>query len=256
MTADSLLTAFALPPETRVDQRVPKKLLLEHGAPTVGDRRLVQEAIDALGWAAVLRPATVGLPGYRDEVREYAELSVLTAMLRQGLRPAQVARLTELVHRAVPYPVALVTSADDGTATLSLAHKRRSATGGAAVIAELPVVAATLGPGALSDAEARFLTALASCTALAADLFALYQGWMNRVTALDTARVTGRWAVPATPADAAARRQILDEHARLRREATGVRAAAGRERQLARRVELNGQLRRLDVRLAELAHAL
>ena len=33
MNADVLIAAFALPPESRVDQRVSKKLLVENGAP-------------------------------------------------------------------------------------------------------------------------------------------------------------------------------------------------------------------------------
>ena len=39
MNAEHLVAALALPPDVRVDQRVPKKLLLEEGAPTATDRR-------------------------------------------------------------------------------------------------------------------------------------------------------------------------------------------------------------------------
>ena len=256
--ADRLLAAFALPPEERVDQRVPKKLLLEHGAPTAADRRLVQDALEALVWVAVLKPATVGVPAYRGEGRDYGELAVLAATLRPGVRPAQAARLAERVHRAVPYPVALVLGAGDGAATLSLAHKRRAATGGDATVAELPAAEATLGAGdgAPDPVEAAFLAALRVGAAPAAHLFALYDGWVDGVAALDAARVTGRWGVAATPEAALARRAALGEHARLRREAAALRAAAGRERQLARRVALNLDLRRLDARLTELASTL
>ena len=33
MSIESLINALALPPDARLDQRVPKKLLLEQGAP-------------------------------------------------------------------------------------------------------------------------------------------------------------------------------------------------------------------------------
>ena len=39
MSGDVLLAALDLPASSRVDQRVPKKLLLEHGAPTAADKR-------------------------------------------------------------------------------------------------------------------------------------------------------------------------------------------------------------------------
>ena len=45
MTA-ALINALALPPDARLDRRVPKKLLLEQGAPTAGDKRSLQEGID------------------------------------------------------------------------------------------------------------------------------------------------------------------------------------------------------------------
>ena len=62
------------------------------------------------------------MPEYRDDVREYLEIAVLRLTLRAG---AKAARLVELVHRAVPYPVLLSTEQGE-RAGLSLAHKRWS----------------------------------------------------------------------------------------------------------------------------------
>ena len=45
MTVDQFIESLALPPETRVDQRVPKKLLVENGAPTAADKRQINEGI-------------------------------------------------------------------------------------------------------------------------------------------------------------------------------------------------------------------
>ena len=129
MTADALITALDLPPGARVDRRVPKALLVEHGAPTPADRRHVNDAVEALLWVAALKPATIGVPVFRDEGREYLEIAVLRMTLREA---AVGARLTELVHRAVPYPVILcVDHLDCGPSStigvnLSAAHKRWS----------------------------------------------------------------------------------------------------------------------------------
>ena len=68
MNRADLIAALDLPPGSRVDQRVPKKLLLEH-APTPADRRRINEGIDEVQWLAALKPATVGVPLYRDDVR-------------------------------------------------------------------------------------------------------------------------------------------------------------------------------------------
>src|ERR1019366_9481006 len=102
MNGDALLAALDLPAGSRLDQRVPKKLLLENGAPTAADKRHINEGIEELLWLCALKPTTMGVPEFRDDVREYLEIAVLRLTLRVG---AKTRRLVELVHRAVPYPV-------------------------------------------------------------------------------------------------------------------------------------------------------
>src|SRR5690606_36586974 len=106
LTAQTVVSALALPAESRVDQRVPKTLLVEHGAPTAADKRLTREAVEEIHWLAALKPNTIGVSAYRDELREYLEIAVLVLTLR-GLerKPTQALRLAELLHRAVPYPL-------------------------------------------------------------------------------------------------------------------------------------------------------
>ncbi|MDD3546279.1 MAG: DUF4391 domain-containing protein, partial [Kiritimatiellae bacterium] len=122
MTADDLIAALALPIGSRIAQRIPKKMLAEHGAPTAADKRQITDNIEELMWAAVLKPDTVGVPAYRDETREYLELSVVSVTLRPNASPT---RIMELIHRAIPYPVILI-AAHDNSLSLSLAHKRWS----------------------------------------------------------------------------------------------------------------------------------
>ena len=117
-----VVEALALPPEARIDRRVPKKLLIEQGAPTVADKRAIQDGIDELQWLAVLKPTTIAVPTFRDDMREYLEIAVVAVAFRAA---AKSARLTELVHRAIPYPVVLITSDADGVA-MSVAHKRHA----------------------------------------------------------------------------------------------------------------------------------
>jgi hypothetical protein len=105
-TGSDLLAALELPDGCRVDQRVPKKLLLENGAPTAADKRLISDGIEELLWLAALKPTTIGVPEYRDDVSEYLEIAVVRLKLRDG---AKTTRLIELVHRAVPYPLLLLT---------------------------------------------------------------------------------------------------------------------------------------------------
>ena len=134
-TAD-VVTALDLPSGSRVDQRVPKKLFLEH-APTSADRRRITEGIGQVQWLAALKPATIGVPLFRDGVREYLEIAVLGAMLREG---AKAARIVEVIHRAVPYPVFLIAEQRENL-SLSLAHKRWSESEAGTTVLDVDIVA-------------------------------------------------------------------------------------------------------------------
>lgn len=137
MTANDIISALRLPPESRVDQRVPKKLLVENGAPTATDKRQINDGIEELLWLAALKPGTIGVPEFRDATHEYLEIAVLSLVLRPKSKSA---RLVELIHRAIPYPVVLVITQGDEV-TLSLARKRLAQNeAGCVVLEEFPLI--------------------------------------------------------------------------------------------------------------------
>jgi len=239
MNGRTLITALDLPPGTRVDQRVPKKLLLENGAPTSGDRRLINEGVEEMLWVAALKPTTVGIPAYRDAVREYLEIAILRVTIRAD---AKAQRLVELVHRAVPYPALLVVDQTDRP-RVSAAHKRRSQGEAGKMVLDGEVVSAEWAGVSICEP---FPTALALGRQPQTTLFALYQGWLDTLHALLASKITGSFKPATTPEDARAREEALKECARLEAEVARVRAAAKKESQLARQVGLNLELKRLE----------
>lgn len=89
MTVAAVIQALALPVGALVGQRVPKKLLMEQGAPTAADKRAIQDGIEELFWAAALKPTNVGVPAFRDDARKYLEIAVVTATFRQGAKASR-----------------------------------------------------------------------------------------------------------------------------------------------------------------------
>lgn len=247
MTAADFIAALDLPPAARVERRVPKTLLVEHGAPTAADKRRINEGIEEVQWVATLKPTTIGVPVYRDEVREYLEIAVLSVVLRAE---GKAARLAELIHRAVPYPVFLLV-VEGPRLTLSLAHKRWSQGAAGATVLEGEPVAATLTEAAPAALHSSFWEALSLARQPQADLYRLYQGWIDTLLALLAARVTGRFAVANSPEQAAARREALRECTRLDAEIARLRSAAVREKQVAKQVALNLELKRAEAARAE-----
>jgi hypothetical protein len=246
MKASLLLNALDLPTSARVDRRVPKTLLHEHGAPTAADKRQINEGIEQLVWVAALKPTTVGVTEYRDAQREVLEIAVLQLTLRPA---AKVGRLIELVHRAVPYPVLLV--AEQGfTVGLSAAHKRWSQAEAGKTVLEGNVVSVEWHPKQDAERWPSFRDALALGKQPRSNLQALYQGWIDTLLALQAACVTGAFAVATTAEQAEHRHKALQECTRLGREIARLRTTAAKEKQIARRVDLNLELKRLEAALA------
>jgi hypothetical protein len=240
MKASVIISALDLPASATVDQRVPKKLLLENGAPTAADKRRINEGIDELVWLAALKPTTVGIAEYRDVVREYVEIAVLHLVLRAG---AKAGRLIELVHRAVPYPVLLIADYEERLA-ISAAHKRWSEGEGGKTVLDGELIAvessSTDDPALVNS----FCEALSLRRQPRNSLHTLYQGWIDALLAFEAARITGEFVLPGSPEQAAARRDALREHARLEAEIVSLRVAAESETQIPRQVELNLEMQR------------
>lgn len=242
MNADAILAALDLPASCRVDRRVPKTLLLENGAPTAADKRQINASIEELVWVAALKPTTIGVAEYRDAIREYLEIAVLRLTLRAG---AKAQRLVELVHRAVPYPLLLITELG-AQADLSAAHKRWAQNEAGKTVLDGELVVAELSPERDTGLWPAFSAALALGRQPRTALYALYQGWMDTLLALKAARVTGVFVLASDADHAAARREALRECARLDAEIARLGTAAAREKQMSRRVELNLELKRAE----------
>lgn len=230
-----VFAALALPDSTRVDQRVPKKLLAEHSATTAADKRHVQDGVDEVQWLASLKPHLIGVPAFMDAQREYLEVAVLSLKLKPGIKPS---RLAELLHRAVPYPVLLLTSSYLGV-SLSLAHIRASQNEADKTVLDGPILSVLL-PDA--DSGQDFYAAVALTKQPQTDLFALYQGWLDTASALDIAEETGSFQPSLTREQAEARHAALQGCRQLKLQIAQLRSQADKEKQIARQVALNQEI--------------
>lgn len=240
MTLEGLLAALDLPIATRVGQRVPKKMLLENGAPTAADKRVINDGIEELQWFAALKPSTIGVAGHRDDEREYLEIAVLGLTLRAG---AKVKRLIELVHRAVPYPVLLLVQHGDKQG-LSLCHKRGALNEAGRTVIDGDPIEVFLGDDPRGADASVFLRALAFALQPRADMWVLYQGWMDTLLAQQVAALTGAFESATSRMHAESRRADLRRYEQLDNDIARLRSAAAKESQVARQVDLNLQIQR------------
>lgn len=246
MTAETVIAALTLPEAALVGRRVPKRLLIEQGAPTPSDKTRIQEGVEELFWVASLKPTTVGIPAYRDTVREYLEIQVLRLSLRET---AKSPRLLELLHRAIPYPVLLLCT-QGKSLVVSTAHKRWSEAESGKMVLD-----GDIDTAALHDVPQSLQHQVAPQLPLSRlpsqSLLAVYQAWEAQFLACQAAPITGELHVPATAEEITLLRALLRDHNALAAEAARIRKESARERQLARQVEQNLQLRRIE---AEMDH--
>ena len=253
----TLLSSLELPPVCILNERIAKKLLVENGAATPADKRAINEGIDELIWVAALKPNNIGVPAYRDDSREYLEIAILSMRCRAEARSN---RITELIHRSIPYPVLLVSIVEMGheeneisrkasTASapllnVSVADKRFSQKDAQSMVLEDGVTEVQL------EADSR-LEAFASAMNLGKQprdsLLRLYHGWAAVLEAYRASRITG--AFDPNTLSREERRSAILEFERIEREISILRNQATKEKQIHRRVDLNLNVKRLEAQL-------
>lgn len=257
MSIAAVVDALALPPDARVDQRIPKKLLVEQGAPTAADKRQIQDGIEELQWIAALKPTNIGVPLFRDAEREYLEVAILTATYRSK---ARVARLTELIHRAIPYPVLLVSSfieSANACIAVSAAHKRFAQNEAGKVVVDEIMATVPIDADTIQTTTATaFLDAMALSKQPTRDLFALYQGWIDCIVGFLASNITGRFTMFDSVEQTGQMWNRIAQHLSLMEELSALRTQAAKEKQMNRRVDLNLKIKQLETKLAAIQTAL
>jgi hypothetical protein len=246
-----LLLALGLPEATRLHKRVYKKLFTERADLRPADARVFTEAVGTITWAHTLKPATLPVAPFRDDEHEYDEIAVIELELSDRRAAARVA---ELVHRTIPYPLLLL-SWDAAGLSLSAAPKRLHRQDRSRVV--LDAVEATPwldGPGQ-RPAEAAFVASLALSGLPQAHLQAVYTGWVQRILALECAGLSGRFDLPPGLAYAQ-RRAALEACREQARALAALRAELRAEDSFARKLELNVQIKQLDAALRAAAATL
>ena len=103
----TVLSGMLLERALSVAVRLSKELLRKHAARVKGDKALIDSVV-ASAWVTTLRHDTCGVAPYKSEqVGDFSELVVIGVQVHAEATPAQIGRLQQLIHIAVPYPLLL-----------------------------------------------------------------------------------------------------------------------------------------------------
>ena len=99
-----------IPDSCFIGSTIYKKLFYENANLSSSDKYLFSDIIDKIVWLYCLKPETINVQAYMDEVREYPEIEVIEVIVNKdyGLN-----RIAEIIMRTIPYPMLLIFKLED-----------------------------------------------------------------------------------------------------------------------------------------------
>lgn len=211
-----------------------KKLFQEHADLDITDKKALKDDIEKIRWVYTLKPATVNISAYRDEVREYDEIAVIQIDITSANRTNRIANF---VNKAIPYPIVLVFSFAD-TIAISVADKRINQADKSKWVVEDSWMTEWFNPYKPNEAQQKFMQDMALKNLSFVNFYAFYTDIKNRVIALNSATRSGSYQIVSAE-KTKNRRESLIKITELEREITELRSAIKTETQFNKKLELN-----------------
>lgn len=246
---EKLYEGMGIPDSCLLGKTVFKKLFHENIGLGATDKKIFRDDIDTVIWQYTLKPNTIPIQPYENGNREYLEIAVLQVDLKTQRRTSRIA---EIIHRAIPYPVVVVFDFGKMCA-LSLAHKRFSQAEKEAIVAEDIIISEWIDLSALTPVQQAFLDSMAVTMLTHTHFLSFYSALLDRVIAMDCARLNGEYRVESTEEKRTVRRERLSACRELEGRIAEYKAAIKRETQFNRQVELNTKIKELEKQLKEMA---
>ncbi|MCK9443484.1 MAG: DUF4391 domain-containing protein [Tissierellaceae bacterium] len=94
-----------IPDSCLIGNTIYKKLFYENADLSTSDKTLFTDNINKITWLYCLKPETINIKAYKDEVRDYPEIEVIEVLLH---KEDKLKRIAELIMRTIPYPMLLI----------------------------------------------------------------------------------------------------------------------------------------------------
>lgn len=96
---------FNVPQSCEVESTIFKKLFYENANLTPADKDIFTDTINKITWLYCLKPETINIQPYKDDIREYIEIEFIEVELKEEKK---VNRIAEIIMRTIPYPMVLI----------------------------------------------------------------------------------------------------------------------------------------------------
>lgn len=109
-----------IPDSCWIGSTIYKKLFYENADLSASEKTLFTDVINKITWLYCLKPETINIPAYKDEVRDYPEIEVIEVLVHKDYR---LKRIAEIMMRTIPYPMLLIFKLEDKR-QFYVAHQR------------------------------------------------------------------------------------------------------------------------------------
>jgi len=261
---EAFLDTLGVPDSCLLNKPLYKKMFQEHAALDARDKKALKDDVEKVRWLYTLKPSTINIAPYRDDLRDYGELAVLHIELTAT---KQVERIGHFINRAIPYPLVIFFShLIDGEGSdnndelaLCLADKRINKADKEKWVMEdlqLSPWIPLQQPSSDEDAEVnhKFLSSLNVSSLPSVNFWQLYQALSYRLIARQCAEVTGTYRL-SSDAEASQQNVYLHQYQQAELAIKKLRNQI-KKAEFSQQVTLNTQIKQQEQRLKQLAEHL
>jgi hypothetical protein len=269
---EMFLRSLNVPSACMLNKTLYKKMFQEHANLDAKDKKALKDDVEKIRWLYTLKPSTINIAPYSDDLRDYDELAFLQVEL-SNTKSAE--RLGQLINRAIPYPtvIFLVVSENEGPASngepevkeqvnehvneqlaVCVADKRINKADKEKWVIEELQLTPWLPLINTSDNGQAFLNSLNFTALPHSNFWQFYRALMDRVLALQCAAISGRFSV--VDGDVAKQqRQQLQQYHQIEQDIKKLRTQI-KQAEFSQQVVLNTQIKQQEQRLKQIAETL
>ncbi|AQT61869.1 DUF4391 domain-containing protein [Cellvibrio sp. PSBB023] len=258
---EAFLHSLNVPDSCVLNKPLYKKMFQEHADLDAKDKKALKDDVDKIRWLYTLKPTTINIAPYSDDLRDYGELAFLQVELSNG---KSAERIGHLINRAIPYPVVIFFCLTEAKETdlseaceqlaICLADKRINKADKEKWVIEELLTSPWVSLARVTDTEQAFLNSLILRGLPHSNFWQFYQTLMARVQALQCAEISGRFHL-VSGESAEQQQEQLQQYKKIEQEVKKLRTQI-KQAEFSQQVMLNTQIKHLELKLKQLAELL
>ena len=273
---EAFLAGLSVPNSCVLNKPLFKKMFQEHADLDAKDKKALKDDVDKIRWLYTLKPSTINVAPFSDDLRGYGELAFLYVEL-SNTKSAE--RIGHLINRAIPYPLVIFFvhseskiiksgTEETGEPDLNVREKQHTNEQLAICLADKRINKADqekwvikdvqlspwLGLGSESESEQAFVKNLNFTSLPHSNFWQFYQAIMACVQALQCAEISGRFHLASGEA-AQHQADQLNCYRSLENDIKKLRTQI-KQVEFSQQVVLNTQIKQQEQRLKQIAETL